>query len=57
MEKKLIDNSLVLKEALSIPSCINNFVKNDLNNYDEIADKKGLDPDNPRYLTKVTRTF
>ena len=38
MEKKLIDNSLVLKEALSIPSCIINFVKNDLNNYDEIAE-------------------
>ena len=38
MEKKLIDNSLVLKEALSIPSCIFNFVKNDLNNYDEIAE-------------------
>ena len=36
MEKKLIDNSLVLKEALSIPSCINNFVKNDLNNYDDL---------------------
>ena len=38
MEKKLIDNSLVLKEALSIPSCVNNFVKNDLNDYDEIAE-------------------
>ena len=38
MEKKLIDNSIVLKEALSIPSCINIFVKNDLNNYDEIAE-------------------
>ncbi len=38
METKLTDSSLVLKEALSIPSCINNFVKNDLNNYDEIAE-------------------
>ena len=38
MVKKLIDNSLLLKEALSIPSCINKFVNNDLNNYDEIAE-------------------
>ena len=38
MVKKLIDSSLVLKEALSIPSCINKFVNNDLNNYDEIAE-------------------
>ena len=38
MEKKLINNSLVLKEALSIPSCVNKFINNDLNNYDEIAE-------------------
>ena len=30
MEKKLINNSLVLKEALSIPSCVNKFINNDL---------------------------
>ena len=115
MEKKLIDNSLVPKESLSIPSCINKFANNDLNNYDEIAElikkkkfkfivtiargtsdctalfgsyifakylglptysmppsimtlekskfdfspafKKVLDPDNPRYLTKITQTY
>ena len=38
MEKKLINNSLVLKEALSIPSCVNKFVNSDLNNYNEIAE-------------------
>ena len=36
MEKKLVDKSLILKEALSIPTCINNFVNSDINNYDEI---------------------
>ena len=38
MEKKLINNSLVLKEALSIPFCVNKFINTDLNNYDEIAE-------------------
>tara|TARA_Y100001970_G_C14153525_1_gene814136 strand:+ start:52 stop:1080 length:1029 start_codon:yes stop_codon:yes gene_type:complete len=37
MVKKLSKESLVLKEALSIPNCINNFVSKDLNNYNEIA--------------------
>ena len=32
-----MDKSLVLKEALSIPKCINKFINNDLNNYDQIS--------------------
>ena len=37
MVKKLTKESLVLKEALSIPSCINNFVSKDLNNYKDVV--------------------
>tara|TARA_B100001057_G_scaffold86589_1_gene82543 strand:+ start:2983 stop:4020 length:1038 start_codon:yes stop_codon:yes gene_type:complete len=37
MEKKLMSNSLVLSEALSIPERINFFASNDKNNYKEIA--------------------
>ncbi len=37
MEKKLYKKSLVLEEALSIPSCISNFAKKDLNDYREIS--------------------
>ena len=37
MVKKLTKESLVLKEALSIPSCINNFVSKDLNKYKDIV--------------------
>ena len=37
MVKKLIKESLVLNEALSIPSCINNFVSKDLNEYKDIV--------------------
>ena len=37
MEKKLMANSLVLSEALSIPEKINNFILNDKNNYQEIS--------------------
>lgn len=32
-----MDKSLVLKEALSIPKCINKFINNDSNNYDQIS--------------------
>ena len=32
-----MNKSLVLKEALSIPKCINKFINNDLNNYDQIS--------------------
>ena len=32
-----MDKSLILKEALSIPKCINKFINNDLNNYDQIS--------------------
>jgi len=32
-----VDKSLVLKEALSIPKCINKFINNDSNNYDQIS--------------------
>ena len=77
-----MDSSIVLKEALSIPKKINNFIINDKNNKNLFYNSykffeldpiiilskfypwiviysidKGLDPDKPRYLTKVTKTF
>ena len=32
-----MDSSIILKEALSIPEKINNFIINDKNNYEDIS--------------------
>ena len=53
MEKKLFSNSLVLKEALSIPEKIYTFNKNDLNNYKEVV--KLINTKKIKYIVTIAR--
>ena len=53
MVLKLINNSLVLKEALSIPKCINFFNENDKNDYNSI--KKKIIQKKIKYVVTVAR--
>ena len=45
---------MTLKEALSIPEIISKFTGEDKNQYSLL---KGLNPDKPRYLSKLTKTY
>ena len=53
MEKKLNNKSQVLEEALSIPTCINNFGVNDINDYQKIS--KLINSKNIKFIVTIAR--